>query len=135
MAVVSARGVWLPRNIKMENIMKANYKNILVVLIVLFLSTLFVGFSLAGTPAAKSNNQTAKNYEMLEGVMSVKEGHGEFLVRLPDGKAQRFSVKTDAEITRNGKQARYNELKVSDGIQVQYDGSTREVIAIHAQGS
>jgi hypothetical protein len=120
----------------MENIMKANYKNILVVLIVLFLSTLFVGFSLAGTPAAKSNNQTAKNYEMLEGVMSVKEGHGEFLVRLPDGKAQRFSVKMGAtEITRNGKSVRYNELKVNDSVQVQYDGSTREVIAIHAQGS
>ena len=116
--------------------MKANYKNILVVLIVLFLSTLFVGFSLAGTPAAKSNNQTAKNYEMLEGVMSVKEGHGEFLVRLPDGKAQRFSVKMGAtEITRNGKSVRYNELKVNDSVQVQYDVSTREVIAIHAQGS
>ncbi len=71
---------------------------------------------------------------MLEGVMSIKEGHGDFLVRLPDGKAQRFSVKTDAEITRNGNPARYNELKVSDSIQVQYDGSTRKVIAIHANG-
>ena len=115
--------------------MKANNKKISVVLIVIFLGTLFVGCSFAGTSAGKSNEQKSKNVEMLDGVLSLKEGHGEFLIRLPDGKAQRFSVKTDAEITRNGKPARYSELKVSDSIQVQYDGSTRKVIAIHAQGS
>ena len=121
---------------KMRSIMKANNKKISVVLIVTFLGTLFVGFSFAGTSAAKTNEQTSKNVEMIEGVLSLKEGHGEFLIRLPDGKAQRFSVKMGAaEITRNGKPVRYNELKLSDSIQVQYDGSTREVIAIHAQGS
>jgi len=116
--------------------MKTNHKKIIVVLITLFLSTSYVGFSFAGTSAAKTNEQTSKNYEIIEGVLSLKEGHGEFLVRLPDGKAQRFAVNIGAvEITRNGKPVRYNELKVSDSVQVQYDGSTREVIAIHAQGS
>ena len=116
--------------------MKANNKIILFVLITVALTTALFGSAFAGSSTVKSNDQSRKNVEMIEGVMSIKEGHGEFLIRLPDGKAQRFSVKIGAaEITRNGKPARYNELKVSDSIQVQYDGSTREVIAIHAQGS
>jgi len=69
-------------------------------------------------------------------VLSIKEGHGDFLVRLSDGSAQRFSVRGNAaEITRNGKPARYIELKVSDSIQVKYDATNRKVIAIHAGGS
>jgi len=69
-------------------------------------------------------------------VLSIKEGHGDFLVRLSDGSAQRFSVRGDAaEITRNGKPARYSELKPSDRIQVKYDATNRKVIAIHAGGS
>ena len=128
----------LLRHVKVRGIckMKTNHKKIFVVMIALFLSTSFVGFSVAGSSAGKSNEQKSMSAEMIEGVLSIKEGHGEFLVRLPDGKAQRFSVKMGAaEITRNGKPVRYNELKVSDSVQVQYDGSTREVIAIHAQGS
>ena len=116
--------------------MKVNHKVILFALITVVLTTILFGAAFAGSSATKSNEQMSKNYEMLEGVLSIKEGHGDFLIRLPDGKAQRFSVKLGAaEIIRNGKPARYNELKVSDSIQVQYDGSTREVIAIHAQGS
>ena len=116
--------------------MKANHKIILFVMMTVALNTAPLDSAFAGSSsAAKSNEQMSKNVEMLDGVMSIKEGHGEFLIRLPDGRAQRFSVKTDAEITRNGKPSRYNELKVSDRIQVQYDGSNRKVIAIHASGS
>jgi hypothetical protein len=116
--------------------MKTTHKKISVILSALSLSCLFVGFSVAGTSAGKSNEQKSMSVEMIEGVLSLKEGHGEFLIRLPDGKAQRFAVNIGAaEITRNGKPVRYNELKVSDSVQVQYDGLTREVIAIHAQGS
>ena len=71
-------------------------------------------------------------------VLSIKEGHGDFLVRLSDGKAQRFSVRAGSgavEITRNGVSARYSELKPSDSIQVKYDATNRKVIAIHAGGS
>jgi hypothetical protein len=69
-------------------------------------------------------------------VLSIKEGHGDFLVRLSDGSAQRFSLRgRAAEITRNGEPARYSELKRSDSIQVKYDPSNRKVLAIHASGS
>lgn len=125
----------LSRLIEEGSIMKANHKFILFVLMTVALNTALLCSAFAGSSSAsKSNEQMSKNVEMLDGVMSIKEGHGEFLIRLPDGKAQRFSVKTGAEITRNGQPARYSELKVSDSITVQYDGSTREVIAIHANG-
>jgi dienelactone hydrolase len=39
------------------------------------------------------------------------------------------------EITRNGKPARFIELKPNDSIQVKYDATNRKVIAIHAGGS
>ena len=86
--------------------------------------------------AEKTSQSQSGNYETIEGVLSIKEGHGDFLVRLSDGRAQRFSMRGDAaEITRNGKQARYMDLKRSDSIQVKFDATNREVIAIHAGGS
>jgi len=69
-------------------------------------------------------------------VLSIKEGHGDFLVRLSNGRAQRFNVRGNAaEITRNGEPARYSELKPIDSIQVKYDATNRKVIAIHASGT
>jgi len=69
-------------------------------------------------------------------VLSIKEGHGDFLIRLSDGSAQRFRVRGNAaEIIRNGSPARYSELKPSDSIQVKYDPTNRKVIAIHASGT
>jgi hypothetical protein len=100
------------------------------------LVALIAGTAIAGASAGQTD-QTKSRQETIEGVLSLKEGHGDFLVRQPDGKTQRFSIglAQNADITRNGQPARYNELKVNDNIKVQYDGSTREVIAIHAQGS
>jgi uncharacterized protein YuzE len=86
--------------------------------------------------AEKTSQPQSSNYETVKGVLSIKEGHGDFLIRLSDGKAQRFRVRGNAaEITRNGKAARYNELKVSDSVQVKYDATNRKVIAIQASGS
>lgn len=90
----------------------------------------------AGQTAGKTSQTKSGNYETIEGVLSLKEGHGDFLVRLSNGSAQRFMVRGNAaDITRNGKPARYSELKVSDSIQVKYKASNRKVIEIHATGS
>jgi hypothetical protein len=113
--------------------MKNNRTFINVVLMVM--AILFAGTVFAGT-SADTTEQTKGQHETIEGVLSIKEGHGDFLVRQSDGKAQRFSVRGDsAEITRNGKPARYNELKGSDNIKVKYDPANRKVIEIHASGS
>ena len=107
-----------------------------MIFITMALAFLVAGTAFAGSSADK-NGQITGQHESVEGVLSIKEGHGDFLVRQSDGKAQRFSVGLgqDAKITRNGKQARYNDLRVSDSIQVQYESSTRKVVAIHASGS
>ena len=111
--------------------MKKNSTRLIVTLVVFAFTVMFAATAFAGASTNKSQ------YESIEGVLSIKEGHGEFLVRMPDGKSQRFSVNVGggAEITRNGKTAGYNELKPSDSIQVQYESATRKVVAIHAMGS
>jgi len=111
--------------------MKKNCIYILVTLLTLTLATVAAAAAIAGGSAG-----AAKPYETVEGVLALKEGHGDFLVRLSDGSAQRFSIKAGAgavEITRNGEPARFSELKPSDGIQVKYDPSNRQVVAIHAE--
>jgi hypothetical protein len=116
--------------------MKKNqlYKYTIVFTVVLAIVSAASAF--AGGTAKIATQPQSNDYETIEGVLAIKEGHGDFLVRLSDGKAQRFSVRAGAdsvEITRNGKPVRYNNLKVSDSVQVKFDPSNRKVVAIHAK--
>ena len=116
--------------------MKKNRIYIFINLMAVVLTIILAGSAFAGGSAEKATPPQSSNYETVEGVLAIKEGHGEFLVRLSDGSAQRFSIKAGAgavEITRNGEPARYSELKPSDNIEVKYDPSNRKVIAIHAR--
>ena len=116
--------------------MKKNHLYTFTIVMTVVLTVILAGSAFAGGSAGNTSQSQTGNYETVEGVLSIKEGHGDFLVRLSNGRAQRFSVQGNAaEITRNGKPARYNELKPSDSIQVQYNAKNREVIAIHASGS
>ena len=116
--------------------MKKNRNYIFINLMAFVLAIVFAGSAFAGGAAGSTSQPQISKYETIDGVLSIKEGHGDFLVRLSDGSAQRFSVRGDAaEITRNGEPARYNDLKPSDSIQVKYDAANREVISIHAGGS
>ena len=118
--------------------MKKNHILIFNIMTAVVLSIVLAASALAGGSAGKTSQLQSSNYETVEGVLSIKEGHGDFLVRMADGKAQRFSVRAGSgavEITRNGVSARYSELKPSDSIQVKYDATNRKVIAIHASGS
>jgi hypothetical protein len=116
--------------------MKKNHKYTFITLSSIVLTFILAGSAFAGGSAQKTSPPQSSNYETIEGVLSIKEGHGDFLVRLSDGSAQRFRVRGDAaEITRNGEPVRYSELKLSDRVQVKYEASNRKVIAIHASGS
>ena len=98
------------------------------------LSFMIVSWAYAGKTVDNSKKNNSDSYETADGVLTIKEGHGDFLIRQSDGKAQRFSVKGDAAITRNGKPVKYGALKVKDNVRVDYDPSTRKVIAIKANG-
>ena len=116
--------------------MKKNRIYTFINLMAVVLTIVLAGSAFAGGSAENTSQPQSSYYETVEGVLSIKEGHGDFLVRLSDGSAQRFSVRGDAaEITRNGEPARYSELKPSDSIQVKYNATNREVISIHAGGS
>jgi len=115
--------------------MKKNIRYTLSIALLFVFAVIFAGTALAVGSAEKISPPQSGNYETIEGVLTIKESHGDFIIRTP-GRAQRFSVRAGAgavEITRNGKPARYNELKVSDSVQVKYDPSNRKVIAIHAR--
>jgi peptide deformylase len=116
--------------------MKKNRIYKIINLMAVVLTIVLAGSAFAGGSTGKNSPPQSKNYETIEGVLSIKEGHGDFLVRLSNGRVQRFSVQGNAaEITRNGKPARYIDLKRSDSIQVKYNATNRKVIAIHAGGS
>ena len=116
--------------------MKKNRIYTFINLMAVVLAIVLAGSVFAGGSAEKASPPQSNNHETVEGVLSIKEGHGDFLVRLSDGSAQRFRVRGDAvEITRNGEPVRYIELKPSDNIEVKYDPSNRKVIAIHASGT
>jgi hypothetical protein len=118
--------------------MKKNITYTFNILLTIVFAVIFAGTAFAAGSVEKNSQPQSGDYETIDGVLSIKEGHGDFLVRMPDGKAQRFSVRAGAgavEITRNGKPARYRELKVSDSIQVKYNATNRKVIAIHAIGA
>jgi hypothetical protein len=118
--------------------MKKNITYTFNILLTIIFAVIFAGMAFAAGSVEKNSQPQSGDYESIDGVLSIKEGHGDFLVRMPDGKAQRFSVRAGAgavEITRNGKPARYSELKVSDNVQVKYNATNRKVIAIHAIGA
>ena len=68
------------------------------------------------------------------GLLAIKEGHGEILVRPETGNDKRFRVRDDTIIIRNGKKVTFNELRARDHLQIRYE-SSREAIEIVANGS
>ena len=69
-----------------------------------------------------------------EGILAIKEGHGDILVRPESGNDKRFKVNESTVIIRNGKPATYDDLRARDQLRVRYS-SKRVVIELHATGS
>ena len=83
---------------------------------------------------ADNSSKLASSTNLFEGMLAIKEGHGDILVRSENGDQKRFKVKKDTIITRNGKPANYGDLRARDQLRVHYD-SKRVVIELHATGS
>ena len=94
----------------------------------------------AGTVSSgeiKSNSsKTDSKIISFEGTLAVKESHdGDIFVRSDNNvNKRRLKVSKSATISRNGKPASYNDLKVGDKVRLQHN-SQRVVIELQATGS
>jgi hypothetical protein len=80
-----------------------------------------------------AGNQAGK-VESVEGIIAIKEGHGDILIRPDNGNDKRLRVRGSTSITRNGKSATYDDLQARDRVEAKY-GSDRVVIELNATGS
>ena len=83
---------------------------------------------------AKDGFKLAASDSYFEGILAIKEGHGEILVRPENGNDKRFKIKDNTVITRNGKPATFDDLRARDQLRVRYN-SKGVVVELHASGS
>jgi len=75
-----------------------------------------------GTP--DGSLKSASSDTIFEGILSVKEGHGEIFVRSENNvDKRRLKVTNGTNITRNGKPATYDDLKVSDKVRLKHNSN------------
>ena len=105
-----------------------------LVIAVLILVSFLIAEPVRSDEAADKSLILASSANLFEGILAIKEGHGDILVRPESGNDKRFKVTSDTIITRNGKPATYDDLRARDQLRVHYD-SKRVVVELHATGS
>ena len=69
-----------------------------------------------------ASQKLASSDNIFEGILAVKEGHGDIFVRSENNvNKRRLKVTNGTNITRNGKPATYDELKVGDKVRLQHN--------------
>ena len=104
------------------------------VIAVLILVSFLTAEPVIGDETADSNPILVSSANLFEGMLAIKEGHGDILVRPESGNDKRFKVTDNTTITRNGQPATYDDLRARDQLRVYYD-SKRVVTELHAKGS
>lgn len=105
-----------------------------IVIAVFIISTVLMSRPVRAGETAGNSPILATSTNIFEGMLAIKEGHGDILVRPENGNDKRFKVKNNTIITRNGKSATYDDLRARDQLRIRYD-SKRVVIELHATGS
>ena len=113
----------------MKNIPKLG----IFVVLSLILSTAFMAAQTLAIHHGKE--ELTANYATIEGVLSIKEGHGHIVVRDANGATKILRVQDDAQIIRNGKPALYSDLRGGDRVKVTFDDHTRVITELHATGT
>jgi len=112
-----------------------NYRIFSAMVIALsIISAVFISGPAISGEMANDGFKLAASDSYFEGILAIKEGHGDILVRPESGNDKKFRVKDNTVITRNGKPATYDDLRARDQLRVRYD-SKRVVIELHATGS
>ena len=105
-----------------------------MVIAVSIISVMFISVPAGSGEIANDGFKLAASDSFFEGILALKEGHGEILVRPENGKDKRFKVKDNTVIARNGKPATFDDLRAGDQLRVHYN-SKGVVVEIHASGS
>ena len=101
---------------------------------ILMMIAVFISSPAVGGESAALSLRLASSNVTFEGVLVVKEDHGDIFIKSDDGHQRRLKVSSGTSITRNGKPAAFRDLKVRDRLSVSYD-SKRVVFELHASGS
>ncbi len=104
---------------------------ILAALIAVFLMPVTV---IAGGDAADESTQAVSAEISIQGTLVVMESYGHILIRPEAGNLARLKVRPDAVITRNGKPAKFSDLRAGDKVQANYN-SKNWVSELHATGT
>ena len=105
-----------------------------IVIAVSIISAVLISGAAIGAETVSAGVKLAASDNYFEGILAIKEGHGDILVRPESGNDRKFKVTDNTTITRNGQTATYDDLRARDQLRVQYD-SKRVVIELHATGS
>ena len=105
-----------------------------IVIAVSIISVTFISAPANSAETVNAGFKMAASDGHFEGILAIKEGHGDILVRPESGNDKRFKVKESTVIIRNGKPATYDDLRARDQLRVRYS-SKRVVIELHATGS
>ena len=104
------------------------------VIAVLMISAVLISGPVKSGETVNDGFKLAASDSYFEGILAIKEGHGEILVRPENGKDKRFKIKDNTVITRNGKPATFDDLRSRDQLRVRYN-SKGLVVELHASGS
>jgi hypothetical protein len=113
----------------------AKTKYIVLIAIIVLIAGIALAGPVLGGGMATSDAQKIGAVQSIEGIIAIKEGHGDILVRPDTGNDKRLRVRESSTIIRNGKPATYDELQSRDRVEVKYDSASRNVIEIRASGS
>ena len=105
-----------------------------IVTAVFIISAVLISGPVEAGETTGNGPKLASSTNIFEGMLAIKEGHGDILVRSENGKQKRFKVKKNTVITRNGEPATFDDLRARDQLRVQFD-SKRVVIELYATGS
>jgi hypothetical protein len=105
-----------------------------IAIVVSVIGAVFISGPVRSETIADDHFKLAASENYFEGMLAIKEGHGDILVRPENGNDKRFKVTDDTIIIRDGKPASYDDLQARDQVSVRYD-SKRMVIELRATGS
>ena len=105
-----------------------------IIMAVFILTTILIPGPAISDEVSDASLKLAKSDSIFEGILAVKEGHRDIFVRSENNMNKRkLKVNKSTIITRNGKPATYDDLKVGDQVRLKHN-SKHIVLELDATG-